>query len=250
MSNTGIVYAVSIGPGAPDLLSPRAEAVLKQCTVIAGYTAYLKQVESLLAGKTIISSGMRGEVERCEKALDAALAGHAVAVVSSGDAGIYAMAGLLLELIEQDKYAGVEVKTIPGITAASAAASLLGAPLMNDFAVISLSDLMTPEAVILKRLRGVAKAGLVCALYNPGSVKRKQLIRDAVAIFAETSGSDTLCGIVHDASRSEESGKICTLAEFPFTEIDMTTLVIIGNRQTVLRHGKMYTRRGYQGKYG
>ncbi|MCF6175836.1 MAG: precorrin-3B C(17)-methyltransferase [Victivallaceae bacterium] len=244
------IYAVGLGPGATDLLSPRARAVLENCDTIAGYTTYLKQFPELFAGKNIISSGMRGEIERCKHALDAARSGKTVAVISSGDAGIYAMAGLLLELTEQEQYTDIEVETIPGITAASAAAALLGAPLMNDFAVISLSNLMTPDTVILQRLRGVAAAGMVCALYNPGSIKRKTLIREAVDIFIEAQGAATLVGIVHDASRPEERSQVTTLGEFPFSDINMTTLVIIGNDQTVYRHHKLYNLRGYSEKYG
>lgn len=248
MKNT--IYAVGLGPGAADLLSPRARKTLEECDTIAGYTAYLKQFPAIFEGKNIISSGMRGEVGRCKAALEAALEGRKVAVISSGDAGIYAMAGLLLELAGEEKYSSINVETIPGITAASAAAALLGAPLMNDFAVLSLSNLMTPDEVIRKRLRGIAAAGMVCALYNPGSVKRKTLIKEAVGIFIEANGADTLAGIVHDASRPGESSKVVALGEFPFEDIDMTTLVIIGNDQTVYRNGKLYSLRGYAEKYG
>lgn len=248
MKNT--IYAVGLGPGASDLLSPKARKVLEECDTIAGYTTYLKQFPDIFEKKNIISNGMKGEMERCEKALDASLEGRKVAVVSSGDAGIYAMAGLLLELVETDKYSSITVETIPGITAANAAAALLGAPLMNDFAVISLSNLMTPDELILKRLRGVAAAGMVCALYNPSSLKRKTLIKEAVDIFIKAQGGKTLAGIVHNASRPDESSKVVTLDEFPFDDIDMTTLVIIGNEQTVYRNGKLYNLRGYSDKYG
>ena len=244
------IYAVGLGPGGDDLLSPRARNILEKCDTIAGYTTYLELFPEIFADKNIISSGMRGEIERCKSGLDAALEGKTVAVISSGDAGIYAMAGLLMELVEQEKYSGITVETIPGITAASAAAALLGAPLMNDFAVISLSNLMTPDEIILKRLRGVAAAGMVCALYNPGSIKRKTLIKEAVDIFIEAQGGETLVGIVHDASRAQERSQVTTLSEFPFADINMTTLVIIGNDQTVYRNHKLYNLRGYSEKYG
>ncbi len=248
MKNT--IYAVGLGPGAGDLLSPRARKILEECDTIAGYTIYLKQFPDIFENKNIISSGMKGEIERCKNALDAALKGKKVAVISSGDAGIYAMAGLLMELVEDEKYSSITVETIPGITAANAAAALLGAPLMNDFAVISLSNLMTPDEIILKRLRGVAAAGMVCAIYNPSSIKRKTLIKEAVEIFTEAQGADTLAGIVHDVSRPEENAKVVTLGEFPFEDINMTTLVIIGNEQTIYRNGKLYNLRGYSDKYG
>ena len=248
MKNT--IYAVGLGPGADDLLSPRARKILEDCDTIAGYTTYLKQFPDIFADKNVISSGMRGEMQRCKKALDASLEGKKVAVISSGDAGIYAMAGLLLELVEEEKYSSITVETIPGITAANAAAALLGAPLMNDFAVISLSNLMTPVEVILKRLHGVAAAGMVCALYNPSSIRRKTLIKEAVEIFTKAQGPDTLVGIVHDASRPDESSSVVTLGTFPFDEINMTTLVIFGNEKTVYRNGKLYNLRGYTEKYG
>ncbi len=242
------IYAVGLGPGAIDLLTPRAKNIIELCDTIAGYTTYLEQFPELFAGKTIIANGMRGEVERCKAALDAVNQGLKVAVISSGDAGIYAMAGLLLELTETAQYSDIEVEAVPGITAASAAGCLLGAPLMNDFAVISLSNLMTSDEVILHRLRGVAAAGMVCVLYNPSSTKRKQLIKDAVAIFTEAQGGETLVGIVHDASRPQERLQVVTLDTFPFDDIDMTTLVIIGNAQTVYRNHKFYTHRGYSEK--
>lgn len=243
------IYAVGLGPGAEKTLTPEALEVLKSCEIIAGYSTYLEQFPEIFKDKKIISSGMTGEMERCRKALDAVNEGHSAAVVSSGDSGIYGMAGLLMELTEEKIYSGIEVKVIPGLTAAIAAAAILGAPLMNDFAVISLSNLMTPENLIMKRIEKVAEAGLVCALYNPSSRKRKSLIRKTIEIFIRASGPDTLAGIVRNASRPDESKKICTLREFPFEELDMFSLVIIGNAHTVHRNGKLITLRGYSEKY-
>ena len=245
-----IIYAIGLGPGSSDLLSPRAKEVIENCDTIAGYTTYLDQFPKLLSGKNIISSGMRGELERCKNALEATLKGKTVAVISSGDAGIYGMGGLLLELVEDGKYGDIEVVTVPGITAASAAAAILGAPLMNDFAVISLSNLMTPDNIIIKRLEGISLSGMVCVLYNPGSIKRKTLIKEAVEIFLKERGNETLVGIVHDASRPKERSEVVKLGDFPFEDIDMTTLVIIGNNQTIFRNGKLYNSRGYIEKYG
>ena len=145
--NPPIVYAVGIGPGSPELLTPQARQVLESCTVVAGYKLYLDLIAPLVAGKKLIAGAMRGELDRCRRALDAALEGERVAVIGSGDAGIYGMAGLLYELTELDHYRHIAIEVAPGITAAVAAAALAGAPLMNDFAVLSLSDLMTPRDI-------------------------------------------------------------------------------------------------------
>ncbi|MDD3118829.1 MAG: precorrin-3B C(17)-methyltransferase [Victivallales bacterium] len=245
MNKPGIIYAIGLGPGLPALLTPAAREAITACDVIAGYTTYLRQFPELFAGKKLIGNGMRGEMERCRRALNATLAGHTVGVVSSGDAGIYGMAGLLLELTEHPPYTDIEVVTIPGLTAAVAAAAILGAPLMNDFCVISLSDLMTPANLIRKRLHAAAAADLVTALYNPASTRRRALIREAVAIFTAARGNHGLAGIVHAAARPEQQRQIVRLADFPFASIDMNTLVIIGNSATVARGGKLFTRRGY-----
>ena len=246
---THTLFAIGLGPGAHDLLTPRAVNAINECEVIAGYHTYLKQFPELFAAKEIIASGMRGELERCTLAMQTALTGRRVGVISSGDSGIYGMAGLLFELQRQPQFASIRVEVIPGVSAANAAAGILGAPLMNDFAVISLSDLLTPRDTILSRLRAAASASFVCVLYNPASHKRRELIREAVAIFSAAYGSDTPAGIVHDASRPAQQHQICTLGDFPFDSIDMTTIVIIGNPETIVRDGRMFTARGYEGKY-
>ena len=249
MSNT--IYAIGMGPGSEDLISPKAISTIEKCDVIAGYTNYIKMYsDELWKNKELIATAMRGEVERCKRALDASLDGKSVGIICSGDAGIYAMAGLLLEIVEREsKYAGIEVETIAGITAASAAASVLGAPLMNDFAMISLSDLMTPIDQIKRRLKAVAQADMVCVLYNPASKKRRDLIQFTVDTFMAEQGGDCVAGFVHHASRTEEQSTITTLGSFPFDEIGMSTLVVIGNSKTVHRNGRMYTERGYLDKY-
>ena len=238
------IYAVGIGPGARDLLSPRAEEALRVSDVVIGHTPYLAQIDDLVEGKTVLASGMRHEIERCREAINQALKGHVVSVVSSGDAGIYGMGGLLLELIE-DMDAGVELEVIPGISAANGAASALGAPLMNDFAVISLSDLLTPQDIIRKRIAKVAEADIVCVLYNPSSRKRKELVQEVMATFCEVRGSETLCGVVKNATRNNEEIWIGEASELPFDMLDMSTVVLVGNSQTVLKGGKMVTLRGY-----
>jgi precorrin-3B C17-methyltransferase len=244
-----IIYALGMGPGNINLLTPAAEQILKECDTIVGYTSYLNHFSKLFNGKTIISNGMRGEVERCKLALDATIKGEKVAVISSGDAGVYGMAGLLLELTQKEQYSSISVEVIPGITAANAAAAVFGAPLMNDYAVISLSNLMTPDDIILKRLKGVAAAGLVCVLYNPASKKRRELIEKCISIFSEHRNPETLIGIIKQATKKEQETTIVKIKDFPFNDINMNTLIIIGNDQTVLKNGKLYTLRGYSEKY-
>ena len=205
----------------------------------------LQQVKDLTAGKEIISSGMTGEVERCQKALDCAIAGKSVAVVSSGDAGIYGMAGLLFELVEAQN-ADVDIEVVPGITAATAAGAILGAPLMNDFAVISLSDLLTPQDEIRDRIAKIAKADLVCILYNPASKKRKKLLPESLEKFCEFRSSECICGMVKNATRENQQIWTGTLENFPLEMADMTTVVFIGNSKTASTNGKIYTKRGYE----
>ena len=244
------IYAVGLGPGTPALLSPRAKEILEICDTIAGYRTYLDQITDLIGNKRVIASGMRQELERCRAALEAAEAGASVAVVSSGDPGIYGMAGLLMELSESDEFQGIEVEVIPGITAASAAAALVGAPLMCDFAVISLSDLLADRNTILKRLSAAAEADFVTALYNPGSSRRRELLKQAIALFRRVHGDSLPVAVVHDVARPEQRFSLCRIVDFPFDEVDMTTILIIGCSRTVIRNGKMYTLRGYQEKYG
>ncbi len=244
------IYAVGLGPGCPAMLSPRAKEVLENCDTIAGYRSYLEQIPDLIENKQIIASGMRQELDRCRTALDAAKAGASVAVVSSGDPGIYGMAGLLMELSEAEEFQGIEVEVVPGITAASAAAALVGAPLMCDFAVISLSDLLADRNTILKRLSAAAEADFVTALYNPGSTRRRELLEQAIALYRRVRGDSLPVAVVHDVARPQQRFTLCRIADFPFEEVDMTTILIIGCSRTVIRNGKMYTLRGYQEKYG
>ena len=241
------VFAVGIGPGSPELLTFQARRVLEQCTAVAGYRLYLDQIRELLDGKRLIPGTMRQEIARCREALEAALAGETVAVVSSGDAGVYGMAGLLLELTELERYRSVEIEVVPGITAALAAA-LIGAPFMNDFAVLSLSDLMTPKELIQKRLYAVASCDMPAALYNPRSTRRHELLEEAVSVFRD-AGGDLPCALIHDACRDKQRIELTTLGTFPFEHVWMTTIVIIGNSATIVRDGRFYCRRGYREKH-
>lgn len=243
------VYAVGIGPGSLELLTPQACRILSECTAVAGYRMYLDQIAPLIEGKKLIPGAMRQELQRCRQALDAVLNGETVAVVSSGDAGIYGMAGLLLELTEEDPYREIEVEVIPGITAATSCAALVGAPLMNDFAVVSLSDLMTDRETIEKRLRALAAADLPTVLYNPASRRRHELLDYAIRTFRE-AGGNLPCALVRDAYRDGEQIEICRLDDFPFEKVQMTTLVLIGNSQTRIKGNRLYNRRGYRDKYG
>lgn len=237
------IYAVGLGPGGLEYLIPKALEVLNESEVVVGYTAYVKLIEPLLVGKTVLSTGMMGEVARCKLAIEKAQEGKKVAVVSSGDAGIYGMAGLLMELLGEDS--PIEVDVIPGITAASAAGSLLGAPLSNDFAVVSLSDLMTPWPVIKKRLQAAAAGDFVLCLYNPMSKKRTDYLRQAAEYCLLHRSKETPCGIVRNAGRPDESLSIVPLSELITAQVDMFTIVLIGNSQTVTLNGRLVTRRGY-----
>ena len=240
------VFAVGIGPGAPELLTGQARAVLERCAVVVGYRLYLDLLQPLLAGKRLVAGGMRGERERCVAALEAALAGEEVALVSSGDAGAYGLAGLLLELTQEARFAEVEIEVVPGVTAALACAALVGAPFMNDFAVLSLSDLMTPAETIRRRLEAVAASDLPAALYNPASSTRHELLEFAVECFRRHGGDGLPCAIVRDAWRPGQFVRVFPIREFPFAMVQMTTLVILGNSQCRIASGRLFCRRGYR----
>jgi precorrin-3B C17-methyltransferase len=212
--------------------------------VVVGYQRYLELIADLTAGKELIASGMTHEVQRCRKALRRAAEGAAVALISSGDAGIYGMAGLAIELRRAE---GLEVpiEIIPGVTAASAAAAALGAPLMLDFAVISLSDLLIDWETIRRRLEAVAAADLVIALYNPRSTRRVRQLEEAVAIFRAARPDHTPAGVVTDAGQAGQSLRVTDLEHLLQEEIGMRSIVIIGNSTTQLLDGWMVTRRGY-----
>jgi len=244
----GRLYVIGLGPGGEEHLTPAARQALAACDVVAGYRTYLELIpQELLSGKRQLSSGMRQEVERCRLALDEARAGHRVALVSSGDPGIYGMAGLVLEMAGADD---PEIEVVPGVSAVQAAAARLGAPLMHDFAVISLSDLLTPWETILGRLEAAAGADFVVALYNPRSRGRTTQIVAAREILLRHRHAETPVGIVRQATRSDEQLCITTLGAFLDHPIDMFTLVIVGNASTRLdARGRMLTPRGYASRY-
>ena len=243
--------AVSLGPGDPHYLAPRAKEALLQAEVIVGYKTYMDLIDpELLKGKEAISTGMMDEIRRCEMAIEKALDGKDTAVVSSGDAGIYGMAGLILELLaEQGLLDKVEVEVIPGIPALSAAAALLGAPLMHDFAVISLSDLMTPWEVIQSRIEAAVKADFVLVIYNPRSKKRSWQLDKVRELILEHRDKQTPVGIVRNAMRNGQSLKITTLSNLDKSGVDMLSILVVGNSFTRVLGGRMVTPRGYMGKY-
>jgi precorrin-3B C17-methyltransferase len=223
----------------------RAERAIGESTVVVGYRPYLDLIEDLTVGKTLISSGMRKETERCREALTLAAAGAVVALVSSGDPGVYGMAGLAMELADAEGF-DVAIEIVPGISAAGAAAARLGAPLMLDYACISLSDLLVPWEGILKRLEAVAAADLVVALYNPKSTKRIEQIAQAAAIFRKHRPGTTPVGICTAIGTEEERREIADLATFLERDISMRSIVVVGNATTKIIGGRMVTPRGYR----
>ncbi len=228
---------IGLGPGDPGDLSIRARAALEACEVIVGYDTYIEALKDLFPGKKFVSGGMRAEVKRAKRAIEMATSGLKVALVSGGDAGIYGMAGPALELVPE----GLAVTVVPGITAASAVAASLGAPLMNDFAAISLSDLLTPWKEIERRAIAAFEADFVVVLYNPRSAKRNWQLERVRDLGLSRRSPETPVGVGWRGGRTEMS----TLRDFCELPIDMTATVIIGNSRTYVKGGRMITPRGY-----
>ena len=239
-----MIYVIGIGPGCRDLMTQEAISAMEDAEVIVGYKTYIKLVEDFIKDKEVVQNGMRKEVDRCQDAIDIAKTGKKVAVISSGDAGIYGMAGLILELITKQEL-DIPVKVVPGVTASIGAAAVLGAPIMHDFCHISLSDLMTPWEVIEKRLRLAAEADFVICLYNPRSKGRSEHLAKAFEIMGEFKDKSTPVGIVKDVGREDQEKFICTFDTMDFERVDMTTMVIIGNKSTYIHDDLMITPRGY-----
>ena len=237
---------MGIGPGGLEHLTPKAKGIIDEAQVIIGYKTYLDLIEPLLMGKEVISSGMRQERDRCARAIGLAASGKIVALISGGDPGIYGMAGLVFELASStppDRLPLFEV--IPGIAALNACASRLGAPLMHDFASISLSDLLTPREVIEKRLEAASAADFVIVLYNPKSKARTEQIVKARDIVLKYRHGNTPVGIVRHATRADETITITMLSKMLDNHIDMQSTVIIGNSKTFVWQGLLVTPRGY-----
>lgn len=243
-----VLLVVGIGPGGGSDLTRRAYEALESCDVIVGYTVYTDLLEKEFPDKEMLTTPMRREVERCKIALEHAQAGERVAMVCSGDPGVYGMAGLCYELAGE--YPSVDIEVIPGISAAFGGAAVLGAPLMHDFAVISLSDLMTPWEKIAKRLELAAEADFVICLYNPSSKKRADYLQRACDILLRHKPASTVCGTVRNIGREGEESHVLTLGELRNTNVDMFTTVYIGNEQTMQLGGSMVTPRGYLQREG
>ena len=240
-----IVYVVGLGPGDPQFLTAQAQSALEEAEVLCGYPVYLDLVRPYYPEKEYYATGMTKELDRCRWALETAHSGRTVALVCSGDAGVYGMASPLLELAEGCPDVTVEV--VPGLTAALSGGAVLGAPLAHDFCVLSLSDRLTPWEVIEKRLRGAAAGDFCIALYNPGSKTRTSHLRRACDILLETLPPETVCGLARSVGRVGESHTLTTLGALRDTAADMLTTVLIGNSRTRVVNGRMVTPRGYRG---
>jgi precorrin-3B C17-methyltransferase len=240
---TGVLNLVSVGPGFSDLIVPRAVAALRDSEVVVAYELYLRWIEPWLAGKEIHTPPLTQERERARLAIERARAGARVALISSGDIGVYAMAALAFEeMREDDTYA---VNVVPGITSANACASLLGSPLSHDFATLSLSDLLCPWEWIEQRARHIAQADLACVLYNVQSAGRQQGVYRILKLMLADKRAHTLCGVVRNAYRPGQQVDIYRLDELPALQFDMLTSIVIGNRFTERRRGYIFTPRGY-----
>ncbi|MGN0354824.1 MAG: precorrin-3B C(17)-methyltransferase [Muricoprocola sp.] len=238
------IYVVGIGPGEYEQMTMRAVNALKNCDTIVGYTVYIDLVKEHFADKEFLTTPMKKEVDRCVLAFEEAKKGKTVAMICSGDAGVYGMSGLMYEV--GVNYPDIEVEVIPGVTAATGGAAVLGAPLIHDFCLVSLSDLLTPWEKIEKRLLMASEADFVICLYNPSSKKRHDYLQKACDLMMQYKSPDTVCGIVLNIGREGQERKIMTLKELRDTQVDMFTTVFIGNSQTKELNGNMVTPRGYK----
>jgi precorrin-3B C17-methyltransferase len=249
---TGKIMLVGLGPGSHDYLTARARAAIAEADTVIGYATYIRLVADLLTGKEVIKKAMTEELDRAIEAFDRARQGKKVALVSSGDAGVYGMAGPTFEVLFQAGWtpdSDVEVEIIPGASALNTCASLIGAPLTHDFCAISLSDLLTPWPTIARRLDAVAYADFVVALYNPKSGRRTGQIVEAQRLFLRHRDRETPVAIVKSAFRPKQRIEFTTLEKMAEADIGMLTTVLIGNSNTYVKHGLMITPRGYANKY-
>ena len=240
------LWLVGIGPGGAEHLTEAARTAMERADVLCGYTVYVELMRPLFPGKEIFTTPMTQELERCRMALELASGGKTVAMLCSGDAGVYGMAGPVLELSEE--YPGVDIQIVPGITAALSGAAVLGAPLMNDFCVISLSDRLTPWETIEKRLRGAAEGDFSVCLYNPASRTRRDHLARACDVLLACRPPETVCGWVRNIGRAGQEKKLLTLAELREEKVDMFTTVFIGCGATRRIGDAMVTPRGYEEK--
>ncbi|MDR1367836.1 MAG: precorrin-3B C(17)-methyltransferase [Candidatus Accumulibacter sp.] len=250
--NAGKIMLVGLGPGRHDYLTERARKAIAEADTVIGYVTYIRLVQDLLDGKEIIRKAMSEELDRAIEAFERARRGKKVAIVSSGDAGVYGMAGPAYEILFQAGWtpaSEIEVEIVPGASAINACASLVGAPLTHDFCAISLSDLMTPWPTIARRLDAAAYADFVVALYNPKSVRRARHIREAQRIFLRHRDPETPVAVVKSAFRPKQRIEFSTLGKMAEVDIGMLSTVLIGNSSTYVKHGLMITPRGYTDKY-
>lgn len=239
-----MIYAVGIGPGNQEAMTYEARAAIEKSDVIVGYKTYIDLIKDLLKEKQVVSNGMRQEIDRVKKAVEISKTGKTVSVISSGDAGVYGMAGLILELSESE-----DVKIISGVTASTAAAAVLGAPLMHDFCHISLSDLLTPLDLIYKRIELASQGDFVICIYNPRSKGRPDYLKNSFDIMRKYKSGSTPVGIVKNACRENEEVHICTIDTIDYEYVDMLSIVIVGNSSTYIKNNKVITKRGYETKY-
>jgi precorrin-3B C(17)-methyltransferase len=245
MNKTGKIYVVGIGPGKKADMTFRAYEAMEKSDIIIGYKTYMDLIKEYYPGKEMKNSQMTKEVDRCIDVLKLAKEGKNVALISSGDAGVYGMAGIMLEIADGE----VEVEIIPGVTATNAAAAIVGAPVMHDYVTISLSNLLTDWELIKKRLELAAQGDFVVSIYNPKSRGRVTQIEEAREIMLKYKPKTTPVAIVRNAGREDEEHVVTTLDEMLNHEINMLTIVIIGNANTLIKDGKMITPRGYSNKY-
>lgn len=239
-----LIYIVGIGPGDEIFLTGQARRALEDSDVIIGYNVYVDLVKPVFLDKEYMTTGMTKEIERCRMCYEEAAGGKTVALVCSGDAGVYGMASPMYELFSE--YAGVELQVVPGITAANSGAAVLGAPLNHDYCVISLSDLLTPWEVIEKRIRAAIAGDFAIAIYNPSSHKRKDYLLKACDIMLESGASpERACGYVENIGREGQKNVVCTLSELRNAEVNMFTTVFVGNSMSYIQNDKLVTKRGY-----
>ncbi len=241
----GMIYIVGIGPGDCKMMTGQAREAIEQSDVIVGYTVYVSLIKDLFPGKEFFTTPMKQEIDRCRACFEFAGEGKNVALVCSGDAGVYGMAAPMYEL--SSKYEDVEISIIPGVTAALSGAALLGAPINHDFCVISLSDLLTPWEQIERRLESAICGDFSVVIYNPSSKKRKDYLKKACEIMLCAGASlDRACGFVENIGREGTNFCTCTLGELKDAQVNMFTTVFIGNSKSVIINGKIVTPRGYR----
>lgn len=238
------LYVIGMGPGEPEMMCVKADRILQECDTIIGYTVYVNLLREAYPGKEFLTTPMTQEAKRCEMAFEEAAKGKKVAMVCSGDAGVYGMSGLMLEI--GAGYPEIEVEVVSGVTAALSGGAVLGAPLTHDFAVISLSDRLTPWDKIEKRLACAAEADFSICLYNPSSKGRPDYLKRACDILLQFLPEDRICGTVENIGREGEKAKLYTLQQLRDTQVNMFTTVFIGNSMTKEIGGRMVTPRGYR----